>query len=85
MVRLVASDQLFRADPIAAYAEAWALAFYLCETRPREFVAYLDKTAARANFGGYPDAERVTDFAECFGSDFKKLEANFLAWMAEIR
>jgi len=85
LANLVASDQLFKTDMPAAYAEAWALMFFLCETRPRELAQYFEKTAAQADFSSYYAAQRVADFAECFGSDFKKLEANFLAWMAEIR
>ena len=58
---------------------------FLCETRPRELAQYLEKTAARADFSNYFAAQRVADFEECFGSDLKKLEANFLAWMKEIK
>ena len=82
---LVASDRMFETDPPGAYAEAWALFFFLCETRPRQLAEYLEKTAARPDFESYFATQRVADFAECFGSDYKKLEANFLAWMAEIR
>jgi hypothetical protein len=45
----------------------------------------LEKTAAREDFSNYFAAQRVNDFAECFGSDFKKLEANFLNWMKDLR
>ena len=82
---LVASDQLFKTNPTAAYAEAWALMLFLCETRPRQLAEYLEKTAARPDFSSYFAAQRVADFAECFGSDFKQLEANFLTWMTEIK
>ena len=59
---------------------------YLCETRPRRTRrSIFEKTAARADFSSYFAAQRVADFPECFGSDLKKLEANFLAWMAEIK
>jgi Protein of unknown function (DUF1570) len=82
---LVASDQLYKTDPTAFYAEAWALTFYLCETRPRELAEYFKKTAARDDFSNYFATQRVNDFAECFGSDFKQLEANFLSWMADLK
>lgn len=85
MGNIIASEQLYKTDPNAFYAEAWALTFFLCETRPRELEKYFKKTAARADFSTYYSTERVNDFAECFGSDFKQLEANFLNWMAEIR
>ncbi len=84
LASLVASDQLFRTNSTAAYAEAWALTLYLCETRPRQLAEYFDRTATRADFSSYFAAQRVADFAECFGSDFKQLEANFLNWMKDI-
>lgn len=85
LLSLVASDQLFRTNATAAYAEAWALTLFLCETRPRELAEYFQKTAARPDFSSYFATQRVADFAECFGSDFKQLEANFLNWMAELK
>ncbi len=84
LANLVASDRLFRTDANAAYAEAWAMMLYLCETHPRELAEYFRKTAARADFSSYFAAQRVADFQECFGNDFKQLEANFLNWMKEI-
>jgi hypothetical protein len=85
LARLVTTDDAFRSDPLGAYAEAWALSFYLCETRPQEYAAYLEKTAARPMFGTYSDLERMADFQQAFGNDWKLLEANFLAWMAAIK
>jgi hypothetical protein len=82
---LIASDRLFETDASAAYAEAWAMTLFLCETRPRELAQYFLKTAGRPDFSAYYSTERVNDFAECFGSDFKQLEANFLNWMAQIK
>jgi hypothetical protein len=82
---LIASDQMFKTDTAAAYAEAWAMTLFLCETRPRELAQYFVKLANRPDFSNYFATERVNDFAECFGSDLKQLEANFLNWMAEIR
>ena len=85
MAGLVASDQMFRSDAAGAYAEAWALTLYLCETRPRQYIDYLAKTAGRPMFSQYPAAERIADFQAAFGSDLAQLEAKFLAWTAEIK
>ena len=57
----------FKAIQPGAYAEAWALSFYLSETQPRLYAAYLAKTAERPLFGDYPAAERVADFQDIFG------------------
>ncbi len=82
---LIASDRMFKTDASAAYAEAWAMMLFLCETRPHEMADYLHKVAARADFSDYYATQRVNDFAECFGSDFKILEANFLSWMSQLK
>jgi hypothetical protein len=84
IARLISTDEAFRSDALGAYAEAWALSFYLCETRPREYMAYLEKTAARPMFATYSDLERMADFQQAF-RDWKQLEANFLSWMADVK
>ena len=85
MAGLVASDRMFRSNSARAYAEAWALTLYLCETRPRQYVDYLAMTAGRPMFSQYSAVERVADFQSAFGNDLAQLEAKFLAWMAEIK
>jgi hypothetical protein len=72
---LIASDRLFQQDTAAAYAESWALTFYLAETQARAFADYLKKTAARPDFSNYSSAERTADFANAFGGDWQMLDA----------
>jgi hypothetical protein len=82
---MLASDNIFRSDTAGAYAEAWALSFYLCETQPRLYAAYLAKTAERPPFSDYPTQERMADFQEFFGSEMKMLEIKFLRFMADVK
>jgi len=77
----VTSDQAFQSDPMAPTPRPWALSFYLCETQPRLYGAYLAKTAERPLFTDYPPAERMADFQSIFGSDIKMIEAKFLRYM----
>jgi hypothetical protein len=81
LASLVAGDELFAANPGAAYAEAWALTFFLVETMPQQYGRYLQRTAARPPFVAYTSAERVADFTAAFGSDWRMLEARFLRFM----
>ena len=83
--RLLTSDQPFQSDVDGAYAEAWALSFYLCETQPRLYAAYLAKTAERPLFSDYLPAERMADFQSVFGSDLKMVDAKFLRFMEEVK
>jgi Protein of unknown function (DUF1570) len=85
LAALLTSDQPFQRDPDSAYAESWALSFYLCESQPRLYGAYLAKTAARPLFSDYTPAERVADFQSLFGSDMKMFEAKFLRYMEELK
>lgn len=82
---LVAGDRMFQAEVDRAYAEAWALSFFLAETRPRKYSELLARTAARPAFARYDAAQRRADFRAVFGDNFRHLEAEFLAFMAEQR
>jgi hypothetical protein len=85
LASLVDSDDLFNVSPPAAYAEAWALTFFLVETQPRKYVDYLKRTAARPPFRAYTAAERTADFAAVFGTDWRMLEAHFLRFMSGVK
>jgi hypothetical protein len=85
LVALLASDELFARNPGAAYAEAWALTFFLVEQQPAKYTHYLKLTAARPPFTDYPQATRVKDFASLFGDDWRMLEARFLRFIGELR
>jgi len=82
---LVGSDRWFSIDPVSAYAEAWALSFFLIETQPRKYADYLALIARRPIGKAYSSAERLADFTSIFGSDFRLLEAHFLRFMADLR
>lgn len=82
---LVASDSGFQASPLKAYAEAWALSFYLVETQPRKYAEYLALTAARPPFSEYTPAQRTSDFQSVFGRDGEMFQARFLRFMAEVK
>lgn len=85
LARFIASDQAFDRTPLLAYAEAWALTFFLCETRPREYAEYLEITASRPMFSEYPADQRVADFRRAFCDDLSLLNSQFLSYMKELR
>jgi hypothetical protein len=82
---VIAVDDLFEADPVAAYAEAWALSFYLCETRPQLYAKYLELTGGRDNFTEYSPAQRLSDFRSVFGQDLRLIENQYLQYMSEVK
>jgi hypothetical protein len=84
LVQLVASDSPFQTDALSAYAEAWTLTFYLCETRPQEYSAYLARVASREAFTTYPPMDRVRDFTDAFGGDVELLVAQVERFVDEL-
>lgn len=81
----LAADDLFRANPLDAYSQAWALTFYLFETRPRNYAEYLRTVAGRNPLELYTPEARVADFKKAISQDLKLLEAEFLRFIADIR
>jgi hypothetical protein len=82
---LVGSDRRFRSNPDAAYAEAWALSFFLSETRPAKYGQYLKLTTQRAETGNYTSDLRIADFTKVFGANMKKIELEFLDFMKTLK
>lgn len=81
---LLASDQTFKSDPAFAYAEAWALTYYLVEVQPHKYAEYLARTARRPAFSAYSARQRSADFAAVFGTDYRLLESHFLRFIKEL-
>lgn len=81
----IAGDEFFDSDQLDAYSQAWALSFFLIETRPREYAKYLASIAARDPLKGYSPEQRLADFKQAFGKDTVMLEAEFLRFIAETR
>jgi hypothetical protein len=85
IMQIIADDRLFQTNPLAAYAEAWALTFYLTERMPQKYSQYLTKMAALKPFERYSKDHRVADFQSVFGSDVRMLDANFLRFMNDLK
>jgi hypothetical protein len=81
----LSSDDLFGSSTLDAYSEAWALSFYLIETRPRNYAEYLRTIAARDPMRAYSAEERVADFKKTISQELPLLDAEFLRFMAKIR
>ena len=81
---MAASDKPFQYYPGEAYAEAWALTFFLCETRPQEYSNYLARVAARPAFSKYAPQERLADFTAAFGKDLALLSAQLDRYINEL-
>lgn len=81
---IIARDELFKSDPLGAYAEAWAFSFYLVENEPRKYCDYLALTARRPAFQAYSPTERLADFTKIFGDNFRMHEARMLRFIEDL-
>jgi hypothetical protein len=84
---IVLGDEPFRRpdQAVDAYARAWALTFYLAQTRKAAFVAYLRGIARKEPLADDSPAERLRDFTDAFGATPAALEEPMLRYLARLR
>ena len=84
---LLANDHRFREGRTAtdAYAEAWALNYYLLRKHPKEYARYLKNLSAKKPLVYDEPEERLQDFRQAFGMSLDELDADFLRYMDRIR
>lgn len=82
---MISGDRAFQRDPQGAYADAWALNFFLSETRPRKYCDYLAKVAARPPQQAYTGSQRLADFTDTFGTNLPMLDAHLLRMIGELK
>lgn len=80
----VANDELFKKSTLDAYSQAWALTFYLAESRPVEFAKYLKSVSTRNPLAAYDSDSRVKDFRDHFGRDLALIEAGMLRFFDRL-
>jgi len=83
--RFIASNGLFGSVTLDAYAQAWALTFYLTETRSADFARYLKTVVTRDPLKSYSKQERLADFQSAFGKDLEWFDVQFLRYMSRLK
>jgi hypothetical protein len=86
LAELISSDARFR-DPqtaVDAYADAWALNYYLIKYRSKEYADYLEALSKKRPFMSDGPEKRLEEFREHFG-DMGRLEMDFLRQMSRAR
>jgi hypothetical protein len=69
----------------AAYAEAWALNYYLIRNHQEKYTQYLATLAAKGPLLPDDPGERLKDFQAAFGDDLTKLDAAFVKYMQKVK
>jgi hypothetical protein len=83
---MLRDSQRFRNPRTAvdAYADAWALNFYLIKYEPKAYTEYLKALAAKPPLVEDTREERLEEFRKHFG-DLRKLEQDFLKQMGRMK
>jgi hypothetical protein len=84
---LVMSEDRFR-DPATAadaYAESWALSYYLLKNRPDDYVEYLRLLGAKPRLVWETPEQRAEQFTSVFGPDWEALDREMLAFLRRQR
>jgi hypothetical protein len=81
----IRDDKAFSTQMGNAYAQAWALSFWLIETRPREYAKFLQKMASPEVTRQLTPELRVKLFKESFGDNLILLDAELLRYYARIK
>ena len=82
---LLEDDKRFR-DPqqsLDAYAEAWALTYFLLRQHPRQYIDYLRTLSKKKPLVWDSPETRLAEFTAVFGS-VDRLEAELLRYMARV-
>ena len=84
---MVFGDEPFRRadEAIDAYARAWALTYYLMQTRREAFVGYLRTLSRKEPFGDDSPEIRRQDFVDAFGAPPAAFEEPLVKFMARVR
>ncbi len=87
LAQLLSSDARFLDTSTAkeAYAEAWALNYFLIRTRQKDYVKYMQTLAEKGPLLPDSPAERLQDFTAAFGEDLGKLDAAFVKYMLKVK
>lgn len=83
---LIRDDKRFRepSQILDAYAEAWALNYFLLKTRDEDFSAYLRSLADKSAMVYDTPTERLAEFRRYLGDDLGKLDAEFVRYMRKV-
>ncbi len=68
-----------------AYAEAWALTYFLIKTRRKQYIEYLRRLSKKPVLIWDDPQKRVEEFQAVFGEDLGKLQRDFLRYIRRQR
>jgi len=87
LVTLISNDDRFRDPRLAgdAYAEAWALNYFLIRKHLKDYLAYLEVLSEKRPLRYDAPEDRLAQFKEAFGEDLEKLNTEFIRYLRTVR
>jgi hypothetical protein len=87
LATLLCNDSRFRSSETAeeAYAESWALTYFLLRTQREEFVEYLKRLSEGKPMIESTARERIALFEQVFEGTLEEIDQAFVAYMARVR
>jgi hypothetical protein len=84
---LLASDTRYRnaSTATAAYAEGWALTYFLIKTRREEYVEYLRVLSEGRPLAQSTQRERIKTFESAFHTTLEEIDKDFVDHMRRVR
>ena len=83
---LLSSDEVFRNSKTvrAAYAQSWALNYFLQKTRPEQYRSFVKMQRLHIPLKEVPADRRLSMFTAVFGGGNSKLEQEFIRFINEL-
>ncbi|HBJ33738.1 MAG TPA: hypothetical protein DDZ51_03030 [Planctomycetaceae bacterium] len=87
LITLFSDDLRFRNEATAenAYAEAWAMTYFLIRTKRKEYFQYLRELSESKPLVQLDRRERIEMFQRIFDTDLPSLDRQFLLYMAKVK
>ena len=84
---LLGSDEVFRSSETvrAAYAQSWALNYFLQKTRPEEYRSFVKMQRLHVPLSEVSEDRRLSMFISVFGGGLTQLENEFLNYMKQLK
>jgi hypothetical protein len=86
LVTLLSDDARLKSTETGpdAYAEAWALSYFLLNRHSEQYVSYLKLLSQKKPFFWDDAPTRLAEFKQVFGDDLQALDAEFLRYTAKL-
>lgn len=81
----IGQDEMLQQATLDFYSQAWALTFYLVESRPADYARYLKKLSEHDPLKESTPKDRMKDFESSFSTEIERFEADFLRYMERLK